>query len=103
MQCSVELYIVQGNVVQCRVSLCRILQCIKVQHIFVQCSAVQFSVFSLIDSSHSLANMSGCQQERITAHCTLLCHHFYLSQYLADPGEARGCSTNTFVIDSLIH
>ena len=22
---------------------------------------------------------------------------------LADPGEARGCSTNTFVIDSLIH
>ena len=23
--------------------------------------------------------------------------------YLADPGEARGCSTNTFVINSFIH
>ena len=30
------------------------------------------------------------------------CSHEYLSGYLADADEARGCSTNTFVIHSLI-
>ena len=30
-------------------------------------------------------------------------HHIFVTQCLADAGEARGCSTNTFVTDSFIH
>ena len=54
---------VQCSVVHCAVQCCAVCSA-------VSCT-VQFRVFSLIDSSHYLADMSGCQTKAREDHCTL--------------------------------